>query len=130
MQTRYQVVGGLVNIEPHRRIRYRKSARDRGYNPWRLAIEGPDRDRQRHRPDVPAASEKACACRGMVQIEFSVGKLVAQTHDDRAFAVDCCAICLPGTIFRSSSLSHRLFCRIEIARCGVERRLRHDVFLE
>ena len=67
---------------------------------------------------------------GLLQIELSVGKLVAQTHDRRVFAIDGCTIRLPGAIFCCSSLGHRLLGCIEIALSRVERRLCNDVLLE
>jgi hypothetical protein len=71
-----------------------------------------------------------CTNSGLVQVELRVGKFVAQTHDGGMFAIDYRAIGLLGTILCGDSPGHGLFCRVEVARCGVERRLRDDVLLE
>ena len=63
------------------------------------------------RPQRELGDKAACGgsnC-GLVQIELSVGKFVAQTHDGRMFAIDRRAIGLLRTIFRGGSLGHRLF---------------------
>jgi hypothetical protein len=43
----------------------------------------------------------------LVQIEFSVGKLVAQTYDDCVFTVDCCAMDRSTALWPSSGISKR-----------------------